>query len=91
MTLQFDDTNCEKLSSKETELLYILIANKNELVQRNVILEKIWGNRTTFRLKVWMYTSAGYEKLLKEDPAIEILNRLTVLVLSLSSMSELTH
>jgi len=39
MTLQFDDTNCEKLSSKKRSL-YILIANKNELVQRNVYSKK---------------------------------------------------
>lgn len=73
MTLQMGEES-EKLSSKETELLYILSLNKNELVQRNVILEKIWGNDDYFSAKSMDVYISKIRKLLRRDPGIEILN-----------------
>lgn len=73
MTLQKDD-EVKKLSLKESELLHILISNKNEFVPRNIILEKIWGNDDYFSAKSMDVYISKIRKLLKEDPAVEILN-----------------
>lgn len=73
MVLQIDN-DMKKLSSKEAELLYILLSNKNELVQRNTILEKVWGNDDYFSAKSMDVYISKIRKLLKNDPHIEILN-----------------
>jgi two-component system response regulator VicR len=73
MVLQ-TDKETKKLSSKETELLYILSTNKNQLVQRDVILKKIWGNDDYFSAKSMDVYISKVRKLLKEDSAIELLN-----------------
>lgn len=73
MTLQRGN-DIKKLSSKETELLAILINNKNELVPRNQILEKVWGNDDYFSAKSMDVYVSKIRKLLKDDPRIEILN-----------------
>jgi len=73
MTLQCGD-EVKRLSSKEADLLYILIQNKEELVPRSVILNKIWGNDDYFSAKSMDVYISKIRKLLKEDPSIEILN-----------------
>jgi two-component system, OmpR family, response regulator len=73
MTLQIGET-VKKLSSKEAELLNILAASKNELVQRSAILERVWGNDDYFAAKSMDVYISKIRKLLKEDPEIEILN-----------------
>lgn len=66
--------NATKLSAKECELIYILAANMNELVQRSTILEKVWGNDDYFSAKSMDVYISKIRKLLKADPDIEILN-----------------
>ncbi len=73
MTLQIGD-DVKKLSSKEAELLNILASNKNELVQRSTILERVWGNDDYFAAKSMDVYISKIRKLLREDPEIEILN-----------------
>lgn len=81
-TLQFDHTKMmlrggnavKKLSSKEADLLQILIENKNELVKRNVILESVWESDDYFAAKSMDVYISKIRKLLKDDPRIEILN-----------------
>jgi two-component system OmpR family response regulator len=73
MTLQIG-SEMRKLSSKESELLHILSENKNELVQRNVILEKVWGNDDYFSAKSMDVYISKIRKMLKNDPSVEILN-----------------
>jgi DNA-binding response OmpR family regulator len=63
-----------KLSSKESDLLYMLVTNKNEFVPRNVILEKIWGNDDYFSAKSMDVYISKIRKHLKDDPSVEILN-----------------
>ncbi|MCB0697950.1 MAG: response regulator transcription factor, partial [Chitinophagaceae bacterium] len=50
MTLEING-EVEKLSSKECELLYMLVTNINVLVNRDVILRKVWGNDDYFSAK----------------------------------------
>lgn len=73
MLLQLADEST-KLSSKESELLYILSINKNELVPRNTILEKVWGNDDYFSAKSMDVYISKIRKMLKGDTDIEILN-----------------
>lgn len=73
MTLTIGD-KVQKLSSKECELIYILAANMNVLVKRNVILEKVWGNDDYFSAKSMDVYVSKVRKLLKGDPSVEILN-----------------
>jgi DNA-binding response OmpR family regulator len=73
MTLQLG-AEVRKLSSKEADLIQILASNKNELVQRNVILEKVWGNDDYFAAKSMDVYISKIRKLLKDDPDIEVLN-----------------
>ncbi|MBL7681911.1 MAG: response regulator transcription factor [Flavipsychrobacter sp.] len=73
MTLEYEG-EITKLSSKEADLLWVLVTNKNELTQRNLILEKVWGNDDYFAAKSMDVYISKLRKLLKNDPEIEILN-----------------
>jgi two-component system OmpR family response regulator len=64
----------KRLSSKEADLLQILIQHKDELVSRTVILNKVWGNDDYFSAKSMDVYISKIRKLLKDDPDIEILN-----------------
>ncbi|OFX57803.1 MAG: two-component system response regulator [Bacteroidetes bacterium GWA2_30_7] len=63
-----------KLTSKETELLYILAINTFKTVERPVILNKIWGNDNYFNGRSMDVYIAKLRKYLKEDPKVEIMN-----------------
>ncbi len=63
-----------KLSSKEAELINILAANKNALVPRVQILEKVWGSDDYFAAKSMDVYISKIRKMLRTDPTIEILN-----------------
>ena len=73
MTLQ-GDNELRKLSSKESDLLNILVINKNQFVPRNIILGKIWGNDDYFSAKSMDVYISKIRKMLKDDPSVEILN-----------------
>lgn len=73
MTLQMGN-DTKRLSSKESELLYILLTNRDELVSRSTILNKIWGNDDYFSAKSMDVYISKLRKLLSNDPNIEILN-----------------
>ncbi|MBS1774286.1 MAG: response regulator transcription factor [Bacteroidetes bacterium] len=73
MTLQLGN-DIKRLSSKEAELIQIFVSNKNELVQRTLILERVWGNDDYFAAKSMDVYMSKIRKLFKDDPGIEILN-----------------
>ena len=66
--------HAEKLSAKECELIYMLASNINTLVNREIILKKVWGNDDYFSAKSMDVYVSKIRKRLKDDPAIEILN-----------------
>ena len=66
--------HAEKLSAKECELIYMLASNINTLVNREIILKKVWGNDDYFSAKNMDVYVSKIRKRLKDDPAIEILN-----------------
>ena len=62
------------LTQMEAQLLTILIKNKNQLVKREVILEKIWGENDYFKGRSLDVFITRLRKYLKEDDKLEIKN-----------------
>jgi DNA-binding response OmpR family regulator len=62
------------LSPKENELLKMLSEYKNDLLQRDQALKKIWGNDNYFNGRSMDVYIAKLRKFLKEDPNVEIVN-----------------
>jgi DNA-binding response OmpR family regulator len=62
------------LSPKENELLKMLSEYKNDLLQRELALKKIWGNDNYFNGRSMDVYIAKLRKYLKEDTNVEIVN-----------------
>lgn len=62
------------LSPKENELLKMLSEYKNDLLQRDLALKKIWGNDNYFNGRSMDVYIAKLRKYLKEDTNVEIVN-----------------
>ena len=62
------------LSPKENELLKMLSEYKNDLLQRELALKKIWGNDNYFNGRSMDVYIAKLRKYLREDPNVEIVN-----------------
>jgi DNA-binding response OmpR family regulator len=63
----------KKLSFRESELLKLLLANRDKIIDRKEILNLLWGNDSFFNsrnLDVYITRLRGY---LKEDPSLEII------------------
>jgi DNA-binding response OmpR family regulator len=73
-TLTFEDGSQTKLSPKEAELLCFLNQNVNNVVDRNLTLEKIWGETGYFTARSMDVFITKLRKYLKSDPNIEITN-----------------
>ena len=67
-------TTVHVLSPKENELLKMLAEHKNDLLQRDKALKKIWGSDTYFNGRSMDVYIAKLRKYLKEDTQIEIVN-----------------
>ena len=67
-------TTVHVLSPKENELLKMLAEHKNDLLQRDKALKKIWGSDTYFNGRSMDVYIAKLRKFLKEDTQIEIVN-----------------
>ncbi len=64
----------KKLTTKENQLLQLLVKNKNEILDRNATLRAIWGDDNYFNGRSMDVYIAKLRKTLKEDPSIEIMN-----------------
>lgn len=81
-TIQFDHKNMllmhegkeYSLTRKESALLKLLAENKNQLVEREYALEKIWGSSDYFIGRSMDVFIAKLRKMLKIDPTIAITN-----------------
>lgn len=71
--LSYDDSQI-KLTTKETELLTLLAANVNEMVERNFALRTIWIDDNYFNARSMDVYITKLRKLLKEDPEVGIIN-----------------
>jgi two-component system OmpR family response regulator len=64
----------KKLTTKENQLLHLLVKNKNEILDRNATLRAVWGDDNYFNGRSMDVYIAKLRKLLKEDQNIEIMN-----------------
>ncbi|MDB4094150.1 response regulator transcription factor [Flavobacteriaceae bacterium] len=73
-TLQFKNNSSSKLTHREAHLLFHLIKNKNKVLERSLILNKLWGNDDYFSSRSMDVFITKIRKKLKEDQTIQILN-----------------
>jgi len=63
-----------KLTTKESELLSLLCAHANDILERNHALKQIWEEDTYFNARSMDVYITKLRKLLKPEPNIEIIN-----------------
>ncbi len=64
----------KKLTTKENQLLSMLVKNQSEILDRQATLRAIWGDDNYFNGRSMDVYIAKLRKLLKEDERIEIMN-----------------
>ncbi len=68
------DNQTIKLSFRESALLQMLIENKNQVLDRKVALDYLWGEDSFFNARSMDVFITKLRKYLKQDGAIEIVN-----------------
>lgn len=63
-----------KLTTKETDLLALLCAHENDVLERNHALRTIWDEDNYFNARSMDVYITKLRKILKADPEVEILN-----------------
>lgn len=63
-----------RLTHRETELLYHLIENRNDVLDRSLILKKLWGDDDFFNARSMDVFITKLRKKLAKDPSIKIIN-----------------
>ena len=64
----------ETLTHREAHLLFHLIKNKDQVLERSVILKKLWGDDDFFNARSMDVFITKLRKKLKTDPSIQIIN-----------------
>lgn len=67
-------SKAQKLTSKESDLLRLLALHKNDVLDRSLALNTIWGDDSYFNSRSMDVYIAKLRKYLKEDPTVEIMN-----------------
>ncbi len=73
-TLQFEDQEKILLTHREAHLLFHLSKNKNKLLDRSLILNKLWGKDDFFSARSMDVFITKLRKKLRKDERIKILN-----------------
>jgi DNA-binding response OmpR family regulator len=68
------DNNEVKLTTKESELLALLAANANNILERNYALKTIWIDDNYFNARSMDVYITKLRKHLKDDPSVGIIN-----------------
>lgn len=68
------DGKQEKLTTKESELLALLCAHSNEILQRDFALKAIWVDDNYFNARSMDVYITKLRKHLKDDDSVEIIN-----------------
>ncbi len=63
-----------KLTTKESELLALLCANMNDILERNYALKTIWIDDNYFNARSMDVYITKLRKLLREDTSVQIIN-----------------
>jgi len=72
-TLKHQET-IQNLTHREANLLYYLIKDKDQVLERSFILKKLWGNDDFFNARSMDVFITKLRKKLKKDPSIQIIN-----------------
>ncbi|WP_299114411.1 response regulator transcription factor [uncultured Winogradskyella sp.] len=72
--LQFKDEEVVQLTHREAHLLFHLIKNKNQVLDRSLILNKLWGTDDFFSTRSMDVFITKLRKKLKKDESIQIIN-----------------
>ena len=63
-----------KLTARESDLLFHLYQQKNEVLDRSFILKKLWGNDDFFNARSMDVFISKLRKKLKNDTQVQIIN-----------------
>lgn len=63
-----------RLTHREAHLLFNLVKNRNQVLDRSLILKKLWGNDDFFNARSMDVFITKLRKKLKDDPQVEIVN-----------------
>ncbi|MEZ4858371.1 MAG: response regulator transcription factor [Flavobacteriaceae bacterium] len=72
--LQYQDEKPQPLTHREAHLLFHLFQHKNKVLDRSIILKKLWGDDDFFNARSMDVFITKLRKKLKKDPNIKILN-----------------
>lgn len=72
--LRYKDEQSQMLTHREAHLLFNLIKNKNQLLDRSVILNKLWGTDDFFSARSMDVFISKLRKKLSQDSNIQIIN-----------------
>lgn len=72
--LTFNETDKDKLSPKESELLRMFCLYMNDILPRSIALKEIWGEDNYFTARSMDVFVTKLRKYLKKDDTIEIVN-----------------
>ena len=64
----------QKLTSKEAELLKLLLQNKNQVVERAYALKQVWGDDSYYNARSMDVYITKLRRLLSQDEKIQIIN-----------------
>jgi len=73
-TLKFKTEENSQLTHREAHLLFHLIKNKNQVLDRSLILNKLWGNDDFFNARSMDVFITKLRKKLQQDESIQIIN-----------------
>ncbi len=62
------------LSFKETALLKLLLEHRNNLLQRQVALLKIWGDDSFYNARSMDVFMSHLRKMIKDDPSVQLMS-----------------
>lgn len=66
--------NIRTLTNREAEILQMLVLNRNNMLERNIILNTLWNNNDYFSGRSLDVFIAKLRKYLKDDPSIFIIS-----------------
>ena len=73
-TLQYEDDELVLLTHREAHLLFHLVKNKNQVLDRNLILNKLWNTDDFFAARSMDVFISKLRKKLAKDESIQIIN-----------------
>jgi DNA-binding response OmpR family regulator len=64
----------KKMTTRESELLLMLIHKKNEVLERGYVLKKIWGDDSYYNARSMDVYITKLRKFFKNEPSVQIIN-----------------